>query len=141
MGQWLVRMAQISQEIVSYLVRNLLRQVICLLHLLYYEMLGQWLRLLFQSTAQTEDTRRGRRARKQRRQSPVMVELLPATSERALTPSESAMRERTLSPRLSPVPRSTALSISTRPRNKWAEEQKRRCQLLAKGILVFSSKR
>lgn len=71
MGQWLGRMAQVSEEIVSYLVRYLLRQVIGLLHLLRYEMLRCWLGLLLQNTAQTEDTRRGSRAFKQRRQSPV----------------------------------------------------------------------
>jgi len=98
MGQWLGRMAQVSEETLLYLVRYLLCQVIGLLHLLCYEMLRCWLGLLLQSTAQTEDTRRGSRAIKWRRQSPVMAELLPETPVRAVTPS--AVEKRMLSARI-----------------------------------------
>lgn len=120
LGQWLGRMVQVSEEIVSYLVRYLLHQVIGLLHLLCYEMLRCWLGLLLQSTAQTEDTRRGSRAFKRRKQSPVMAELLPATSVRAVTPSgrchggENAFSKDFTSSEISDAP--TALCISTGPR-------------------------
>lgn len=50
-------MLQITEEVVLYLVRYLLHQVIGLLHLLCSQMLRYWLGLLLQSTAQTEDTR------------------------------------------------------------------------------------
>lgn len=49
-------MVQITEEVVLYLVRYLVHQVISLLHLLCSQMLRYWLGLL-QSTAQTEDTR------------------------------------------------------------------------------------
>ena len=120
LGQRLGRTAQVSEGIVSYLVRYLLCQVIGLLHLLCYEMLRCWPGLLLQSTAQTEDTRRGSRAFKRRRQSPVMAELLPATSVRAVTPSgrccggENAFSKDFTSCEISDAP--TALCISTAPR-------------------------
>lgn len=46
LGQWLGKMAQVPKEIMSYLVRHLLCQVVGLLHLLCYETLRRWLRLL-----------------------------------------------------------------------------------------------
>lgn len=113
-------MAQVSEEVVSYLVRYLLRQVISLLHLLCYEMLRCCLGLLLQSTAQTKDTRRGSREFRQRRQSSVMAELLPATSVRAVTPSgkfhrgENTFSKDFTSSKISDAP--TALCISTGPR-------------------------
>lgn len=116
LGWWLGRMAQLSEEIVSYLVRYLLCQVIGLLHLLRYEMLRCWLGLLLRSTAQTEDTRRNSRAFKWRRQSPVIAELLPATSESAVTPSgrcrggQNALSKDFTSSEISDAP--TALCIS-----------------------------
>lgn len=50
-------MGQITEEVVLYLVRYLLHQVIGLLHLLCSEMLRYWLGLLLRSTAQNEDIR------------------------------------------------------------------------------------
>lgn len=57
LGHGLGMMVQVTEEVVSYLVRYFLHQVIGLLHLLCSEMLRYWLGLLLQSIAQTEDTR------------------------------------------------------------------------------------
>lgn len=57
LGHGLGMMMQITKEVVLYLVRYLLHQVIGLLHLLCSQMLRYWLGLFLQSIAQTEDTR------------------------------------------------------------------------------------
>lgn len=72
---------QVAEEVVSYLVRYLLCQVIGLLHLLCCEMLRGWPGLLLQSAAQTEDTKKKKSGRtfKQTKPSTAVAGLLPAT--------------------------------------------------------------